>query len=138
MTGEQTPAGQLASETARLRRLGFVAGGSENLENFASHLAGLSIVEEFSSASGARSELANQSKQFKTSIQPGGHYASFTVKGIRGAQGFGATGPGSSGINIAFSVGRYFYLVGEGSQGGGLSTPALSAAANRLYHRVGG
>src|ERR1017187_7575639 len=53
LTGEQTPAGQLASETGRLRRLGFAAGGSEDLENFASHLAGVSIVEEVSLARGA-------------------------------------------------------------------------------------
>jgi hypothetical protein len=65
LTDNQTPTGQMASETARLHRLGFVAAAREDLRS--SGEAGLSIAERFRSPAGARAELTNQLRNVQRS-----------------------------------------------------------------------
>ena len=64
LADSQTPSNQVASETKRLTRLGFVAGASENLTGPEGR-SGVSIAEQFKTRGGARSELANEVKVFK-------------------------------------------------------------------------
>lgn len=127
----QTPSVLVASETKRLTRLGFVAGATENLTG-PSGRSGLSLVEQFKTAGGARSELANKLKVFKTTA-PG--YEPFPVAGIP-AFGYAAQGPG---LNVAFASGDYYYLVGEFVSAVSASSEAtITAAAKRLYRGVHG
>ena len=127
------PPGQRASEAARLKALGFVAGVGERLaptQAGAPNREGISLVEQFRSAHGANGEIANQLKQAVTRGE-----STFAVAGIPGAGGFGS----SNYANVAFSVGAYYYLVGFSS--GGASTPTRSqliTAAQSLYRRVRG
>jgi hypothetical protein len=133
---EGGPASARAAETARLDQLGFVAGVTEHLHPAnGTAQEGLSIVEQFRTAAGARAELG-----FRVGHVGGAGNTAFAVVGIPGAHGFGGSGPEVSGINVAFAKGRYYYLVGAGWPSGTSSPPtraALIAAALHLYHRVG-
>lgn len=132
---EQTPATQMASETARLRRLGFVAAASQNLNAGPGAQAGaqgVSLVEQYRSNAGARAELGNQVSSFRSST---GNVATFPVPGIPNAVGFGTPGLGV-GVNLAFADGNYFYLVGEAVPNTRTNKQAVIVAAQKLYHRV--
>jgi hypothetical protein len=131
LTDNQTPATQMASETARLARLGFVAGVREDLTGPSG--PGLSIVERFRSPAAARAELAAELRTFKTADTT---YTSFPATGIPGALGLGAEGS-PSGINVAFTSADYYYLVGEEvpSMTAGAER-TLVAAAQHLHHRL--
>ena len=124
-----------AAEVARLRRLGFVAGITENLVTAGNpNRYGLSLLEQFSSARSARGELVHQTGP----SAPGGPAPHFAVPGIPGAVGFGG-GTDSGGRNVAFAHGPYYYLVGAGWQGGAsnaVSQARLIAVAKRLYARA--
>jgi hypothetical protein len=133
VVADQVPPGQRANLTARLQRLGFVAGVREDLRG-PDGLAGLSTVEQFRTLSGARGELA--------AVVPalaGAGAKRFTVAGVPDAMGYDTAGTGA---NVVFAKGPYFYLVGaqelpSGTPGG--PTPAtLAAAARSLYRRVHG
>ncbi|MEA2243089.1 MAG: hypothetical protein QOD24_2645, partial [Solirubrobacteraceae bacterium] len=63
LADRQTPSGEIASETKRLTRLGFVAGASESLTGPSGE--GVSMAEQFKTPSGARSELASEVKVFR-------------------------------------------------------------------------
>jgi hypothetical protein len=125
---------QLATDTARLERLGFKGAVNENLNG--SGVPGLSVVEQLGSVAAARSELASNVRSLKTA---GGTYATFPVSGIPGAVGYSISSPQGVGINILWADGPYYYLVGEE-----LSTlvkssqTALIAAARHLYQRTHG
>jgi hypothetical protein len=126
------PADQQAAEKAMLNRDGFRAGARENLQNSAT--PGLSVVEQFRSPRAARDAFALYRSQFKAPGATSGAYAPFHVPGIPAALGFSLGGSGG-GINIAFSDGAYYYLVGR--VGDSPTTIAsLIAAAQHLYHRV--
>jgi hypothetical protein len=131
--GEQTGTSQVtAAETKPLTDLGFVAAARENLNGPDGH-AGLSLVEQFKTPGGARSELAAQHRVLE-STAPG--YTAFSVPGIPGAFAYAATGPG---INLAFASGDYYYLVGEFvSAANARSEAGLIAAANSLRRRAQG
>ena len=135
LSGEQLAPGQtMSSETARLKRIGFLAAARLNLNSAAG--AGISIVEQLRSSAGARAELANTLSMFKASNNGGVGVVTFRVAGIPGAIGFGGpkTQPGS-GVNVAFTDGDYFYLVGEEANAPA-NRAAVIAAAQKLYHRV--
>jgi hypothetical protein len=117
-----------------LSRDGFRAVAREDL--MSSGKAGLSLVEQFRSSTAARDALAFYVSQFKAPAAPSGVFTPFKVSGIPGAIGF-SVGPAANGINIAFSDGAYYYLVGQ--EGGSAAAIAkLSAAARHVYHRVHG
>ena len=121
-----------ASQTKPLTRLGFVAAAREDLTGPGGR-DGLSLVEQFKTPGGARSELANELSTFKATA-PG--YQPFPVAGIPGARGYAAEGPG---LNLAFASGDYYYLVGEFVPAVSASSEAtLIAAAKRLYRGVHG
>jgi hypothetical protein len=129
---QQLPPGEtLSSETARLKRIGFVAAATLNLNGAGG--GGVSLVEQFRSAVGPRSELAGA----VASDNGGSGVVTFHVPGIPHVVGFGGVGA-DQGVNVAFADGNYYYyLVGEQA-----STPANRAAviasAQKLYHRVNG
>jgi len=120
---------QLAAEKAMLTHNGFRAGAREDLTNGGT--PGLSIVEQFQSPQTARVALAFYGALNKSGA--GGGFKSFSVHGVPGAQGL--TDVNNSGVNIAFSDGPYYYLVGR-EGGGAAAIAALNSAAVHLYHRV--
>jgi hypothetical protein len=124
----QTPPDQIASETARLERIGFVTAASQNLNS--AQGAGISLVEQFRAPAGARSEFVHSVATFTAG--PG--RMKFPVPGIPGAAGFGGSGPGQ-GVNVAFADGDYYYLVGE-EPNARANRAAVIASAQKLYHRV--
>jgi hypothetical protein len=129
LTADQLAAAQAASERAMLSRNGFREGVRENLVNGGT--AGLSVVGRFRSPQAARAALAFYVQLLK-SHSPGA-VDFFPVHGIPGAQGI-AYAHGAA-VNIAFSNGSYYYLVGEAA-GGATRTATLNTAARHLYHRL--
>jgi hypothetical protein len=134
----QAPAAQRTAQVKLLRRLGFLAGVDEHLErNGGGAAESISVVERFNSQSGARAEQRAQVARLKHS-----GLVFFSVASIPGAQGL-ETGPGGpfTGLNVAFTRGAYYYLVGLGYPAGASPPPAtraqLTTAAQRLYARVG-
>ncbi len=128
------PPERRASEAARLKALGFIAGISEQLAPAGGSGAtgeAISLVEQFRSAHGANGEVAAQLKQALARGE-----TAFAVPGVPGARGFGSSTASPPDANVAFPVGAYYYLVGFGS-----SAPTRSqliTAAQRLYRRVRG
>ena len=122
------------AEIVRLRKLGFVAGVNENLITPGNqNRYGLSAVQQFSSAKSATAELVFVSTSAPTT--------SFPVHGIPDARGFEEISNQSSGRNVAFADGDFYYIVGAGWGGGSsnaVSRSTLAAAAVVLYHRVHG
>jgi hypothetical protein len=132
----ELPPSKQAREAARLHRLGFIAGLRERLiATDGSPAEGISVVEQFPSPHAAHSELAAQIALARAA----GPASAFNVRGIPGAAGFDDSHGGSSGENVAFTKGSYYYLVGAGWLTGTPATPthaSLIAAAHRLYDRV--
>ena len=112
-----------------LSRNGFREGVRENLMNGGT--AGLSVVERFRSPQAARAALAFYVQLVKS--QSSGTVDFFPVHGIPGAQGIGYAH--GAAVNIVFSNGAYYYLVGEAA-GGATRTVTLNTAARHLYHRL--
>jgi hypothetical protein len=132
---EHLPGAEQASETARLERLGFVTGVRERLAPASGPAEALSIVVLFRSARAAGKDLADETSKGAT------HGASaFAVPAtIPGARGFGGSSGGTTGDNVAFQSGPYYYLVGAGYPTGAPNAPSRAAvilAAQRLYARV--
>jgi hypothetical protein len=130
----ESPPERRASEAARLKALGFIAGISERLmpeTPISVNEEAISLVEQFRSAHGANGEVAAQLKQALARGE-----TAFAVPGIPGARGFGSSTASPPDANVAFPVGAYYYLVGFGS-----SAPTRSqliTAVQRLYRRVRG
>ena len=133
-TPPQQPEAQAAAEKAMLSREGFRAGATEDFT--AAGTSGVSVVEEFRSATAARDALAFYVSRLKAPGSTAGAYVPFKVPGIPGAMGF-SLGGASGGINVAFAQGDYYYLVGTGG-GGPPAIADLNAAARHLYHRMAG
>jgi hypothetical protein len=115
------PPEQRASEAARLKAAGFVAGIGEQLapaQGDGANREAISVVEQFRSAHGANGEVAAELKQALAHDQ-----VAFAVMGIPGARGFGS----GTDANVALSVGPY-YLVGFSS--GRAGTPARTLTAH--------
>jgi hypothetical protein len=132
---EGIAADKVQKEAARLARVGFRSGAIEHLMSPAG-AEGLSVVERLRSPGSARAEVA-----FAATPQPGTQQTDFAVPGIPGARGFDSSGAQSSGHNIAFAVGSYYYLVGAGWPSVVQHPPSraqLVTAAERLYKRVHG
>ena len=128
---------QTAKEVARLNGIGFVAGANEKLATKDGAAEGLSIVEQFKSLQGARRELETQLRRSSASR----NYVAFRVSGIPGARGFDLSDRRSSGHNVVFTDGPYYYLVGTGTATGTPQAPTRADtidAAFRLYRRVHG
>ncbi|HEY7968144.1 MAG TPA: hypothetical protein VID68_14075 [Solirubrobacteraceae bacterium] len=134
--GEGLPPGGIAKEANRLRALGFGAGVAENLKTRRNaNRFGLSLVERFSSAASARTELAHAARS-------GGGWSYFAVPAIPGARGFESLGTRYGGRNVAFTDGGFYYLVGAGwsstRAADRVARAGVIAAARLLYGRVHG
>jgi hypothetical protein len=137
ISGEQVPPDQATAEKAMLSRDGFRLGVHEDL--MSAGTGGASVVERFRSPAAARDALAFYVSQYKApeAQAVGGAYAPFKVSGIPGAVGFSRGGVNGGGINIVFTDGAYYYLVGQ-ERGSRTAIANLTAAARDLYHRVHG
>jgi hypothetical protein len=139
-------------EAERLRGAGFVAGVSEELTRPDAHAQrqGLSMVVQFRTARAARAE---QTHLVEASSDPTTTVRSFAVPGIPGADGWDASAVGSDGVNVAFSDGRFTYVVAAGvayEPGSAVHVPTTDTtpdppsrasvirAARKLYARVHG
>ena len=131
IAAEQIPPDQAAAEKAMLKRDGFRIGVHEDL--MSGNTGGASIVQQFRSPRAAADALGFYLRQVKAF----GPYARFKVTGIPGAVGFSIGGVNGGGINISFSDGAYYYLVGQES-GSTAAIGHLNTAARRLYHRAHG
>jgi len=127
------PKSSRKEELARFRSLGFVAGIDENLVTPGNtDRYGLSLMEEFSSAKSARTELAHAAAANPT-------WTHFAVPGIPGAAGFELAHGATGGRNVGFTDGPFYYIVGAGwlgSSSNAVSRAQLIAAALVLYQRV--
>jgi hypothetical protein len=119
----------MAAEKAMLTQNGFRAGAREDLTNGGT--PGLSLVEQFQSPQAAHAAMAFYDALNKSGAGPG--FKAFSVPGIPGAQGL--TDVTNHGVNVAFTDGQYYYLVGQGG-GGAAAIAAMNSAALHLYHRV--
>jgi hypothetical protein len=134
----EAPPAERSAQVALLKRLGFLAGVEERLEpSGGGEGESVSVVEHFASPSGARAEQQAQVSRLKKN-----GLTAYTVASIPGAEGL-VTGPGAfTGLNVAFTRGAYFYLVGLGYPTRTSPPPAtgaqLTTAAQRLYARVSG
>ena len=132
-----------APETERLRRLGFVAGVDEHLYGrFPSQAEAISIVEQYRSAVAARTELAYQrTRDLSAPAGAGQRLTLLRAIGIPGATGWEVRGAQSIGINVMFSSGPSYYLVGAGFTPGTHKAPTTAeviAGAQFLYLLVHG
>jgi len=129
------PKSSRAAELARFRSLGFVAGIDENLVTPGNtDRYGLSVMEEFSSATAASAELAHAAAANPT-------WTRFAVPGIPRARGFELTRGASPGRTLAFTDGPFYYIVGAGwlgSSSNAVSRVQLISTALALYQRVHG
>jgi hypothetical protein len=133
VSGEQIPADRAAAENAMLK--GFRAGVHEDVMS-GEGTGGASVVEQFRSPQAAADALGFYLTQFEANPASAGAYQPFKVTGIPHAVGF-SLGASAGGINIIFSDGAYYYLVGQ--EGGSTAAIAnLNTAARHLYHRVHG
>lgn len=131
LTQDETPQPQMASETARYKRLGFVTSASQQLNGAGG--GGVVNVEQFRSPAGARSEVANSLAMFD-----GGpaNRMNFSVPGVPHSGGWAGNGS-DAGINVVFAAGDYYYLIGEQANGPA-NRAGVIAAAQKLYYRVRG
>jgi hypothetical protein len=131
------------SESARLRRLGFVAGVVEFLNGRSPAMSqALSLVEQYRSAPSARAELVEQYTHVRTAASSTGNtFTPFAVPQIPGAVGFEFTTPSLVGCDIAFADGPFYYLVGEEYPVSAHSAPSRARVigiARSLHRRVVG
>ena len=131
ISAEQIPPDQAVAEKAMLKRDGFRVGVHEDL--MSGDTDGASIVEQFRSPQAAADALGFYLRQVKAF----GSYAPFKVTGIPHAVGFSIGGVNGGGINVNFSDGAYYYLIGQES-GSTAAIAHLNTAARHLYHRVHG
>ena len=127
-----------ALETQRLNRLGFVGGVDEHLQGrFPLAAEAISVVERYRSAAGARAELAYQRRSTLASAIDGGQrIMPFGGIAIPGGFGWVARTRSVTGINVMFTSGSYYYLVGSGAAPGahGAPTPAQIVAAAQVVN----
>jgi hypothetical protein len=112
-----------ARESARLERLGFVAGVREQLHGrFPLAAEVVSVVERYRTLAGARAELAYQRMMAETGWADE-HVTPLRGIAIPGAMGWIARGPHIAAVNIMFSAGRDFYIVSSGAAPGTRGAP---------------
>jgi hypothetical protein len=123
--------GDATIDAAKYTKSGFVAGFKRDLQS--GGVPGQSLVVKFRAAPQAAAEVIRYSRSV-----PGSTY--FPVPGLPGAKGLTARGQ-TTGDNVAFSKGAYFYAVGRVRQrglGAKESRATVIAAAKSLRARVPG
>jgi hypothetical protein len=128
------PPNEQEKERRRLEGLGFVRAVSEHLIGSTKNGSeAISVVTQFRSQHSAVTNVEDEAKSTHSGER------TFAVAGIPGAKGFGGNFGSSTGYNVAFAVGAYYNLVGEGYATGTRGAPTrqqLITAAQRLYVRV--
>ena len=110
-------------EAARLERLGFVAGVRQQLHGrFPVAAEAVSVVERYRTLAGARAELAYQRAMAEAGWADE-HVTPLTGIAVPGAVGWIARAPHIAAVNIMFSAGRDFYIVGSGAAPGTHGAP---------------
>jgi hypothetical protein len=111
------------SEAVRLRRLGFSGGVDEQLHGrFPLDAAAVSVVERYHSAAGAHAELAYQQRLARRT--PGARVTRLRAIAIPGAFGWIVRSSDVTAVNVMFTSGAYYYLVGSGATPGTHGAPA--------------
>jgi hypothetical protein len=132
--GLELPPSERDTEAARLVRAGFLGGVRSTLApTNGGGAEAISLAEQFKSPHTASSELT---RQLQGLVRRGG--VPFSVPGVPGAHGIAISTTERSGLNVEFSKGPYFYVIGVGWPGGTSHPPsraALIAAAQHLYAR---
>ena len=132
---EGLPQYERAKEVRRLEALGFVRAVRERLVPAAENgPEAISLVAQFRSVHAALEDVAAEAKVGEAHGAP-----PFAAPTIPGARGFGGASGVTTGYNVAFAVGPYYYLVGVGYATGTPRAPTrenLITAAQRLYSRV--
>jgi hypothetical protein len=130
------PPSEQETERRRLEGLVFVRAVSEQLVGSTKNGAeAVSIAIQFRSPHSAVTNVEDEAKSPHFGAQ------TFAVAGIPGAKGLGGVLGSETDYNVAFAVGPYYYLVGEGYHTGTPGAPTreqLITAAQRLYARVHG
>jgi hypothetical protein len=112
-----------AREAARLEHLGFVAGVREQLHGrFPLAAEAVSVVERYRTIAGARAELAYQ-RATAESGWADEHVTLLRGIAIAGAVGWIARSPHIAAVNVMFSAGREFYIVGSAAAPGTHGAP---------------
>jgi hypothetical protein len=127
-----------AREAARLERLGFVAAAREQLHGrFPLAAEAVSVVERYRTTAGAQAELAYQRVTAETGWADQ-HVTLLRGIAIPGAVGWTARTPHVAAINIMFSVGHEFYVVGSAAAPGtrGAPTAGQMIAAAQLENLI--
>jgi hypothetical protein len=127
-----------ASETARLRSLGFVGGFDEQLHaRYPSQAAAVSVVERYRTPSAARTELSHQYAQIRS--QAGKDVSTFPVPAIPGARGIQVQAGGRVDMTVLFTSGQYSYAIRTATlvhSHGVLTQAELTRAAGTEYLSV--
>jgi hypothetical protein len=142
-SGEGVTGSQITAETARLQRLGFVAGVAEHLHGqYPLMVEELSLVEQYRSPSGARAELASQYAHDRSrSAGQAAKFVTFPVTAIPGALGWQIADSNVVGINVLFADGAFYYVVGAGFPPNARGAPTrnqVASEATSLYRLVHG
>ena len=121
---EGLPQYERAKEVRRLEALGFVRAVRERLVPAAENgPEAISLVAQFRSVHAALEDVAAEAKVGEAHGAP-----PFAAPTIPGARGFGGASGVTTGYNVAFAVGPYYYLVGVGYATG---TPRAPTRAKR-------
>ena len=127
------PPAEQETERRRLESLGFVRGVSEHLVGSTKNGSeAVSVAIQFRSPHSAVTNVEDEAKS------PHFGAKTFAVAGIPGAKGLGGVLGPETDYNVAFAVGPYYYLVGEGYKTGTPGAPTreqLITAAQHLYAR---
>lgn len=119
-----------AREAARLDHLGFVAGVDEALHGrYPLAAAAISLVERYHSAAGARAELAHQ-RQLILRNRDGQKLTVVRSVGIPGAFAWSVTSHRITGVNVMFTSGAYYYVVGSSAAPGTGAAPTMHQMIN--------
>ncbi len=122
------PAAQLSSN-------GFMNGLREPLRSRDSETHGWSVVAQFGSAAGAQREARAELGRARVL---GAAFSQFEVPSIPGSHGYSLPHGSGSRIEVAFTEGRFQYLIeitGVGRSDATALRSRLAAAALTLYHR---
>jgi hypothetical protein len=134
-----TSAAQWATHTAPAAELssnGFMNGLREPLRSSAPGTRGWSVVAQFRSAAGAQREARSELDRARSL---GGAFSQFEVPGIAGGHGYLLPGGSKSRIAIAFTEGRFQYLLqitGVARSHTAALRKRLAEAATTLYGRT--
>lgn len=134
--------GQARREAVTLRSLGFQEGVSELFVVPHSHDQALSVAVVLASPLAAQIQLARTVPSIFEGQFPFAVLRGFTDAAVPGSLGLAASGPVGGAVNVVFTTGRCYMLVGQAVTRGKPSARTLAgpviAGATALYGRASG